>query len=426
MKAVEFLVVGAGQRGFAYTSYLKTHPGEGRVVAVCEPRDEWRARFASDFGVPADRCFRDWRELLDHPRLADAAFVCTVEDLHRDIAVALADKGYHLLLEKPMAPTQEACVDIYAAAHRHGIILCVCHVLRYVSYIQMMKRKVEEGLIGRLRHIQATELVGPWHFTHSFVRGNFRRDDQAAFFLLAKCCHDMDLINHLMDDRCVRASSFGRLSFFKRENQPSGAADRCVKCPAPIESTCPYSALKIYLRDRRDRLAQWPVSMLTLDATPAGVTRALEEGPYGRCAYACDNNVVDHQVVNLEFANGATAGFITTAFASGGRDYLLMGDKGTLRLNDDGMCHHDFLTGKDTPIPLYDPGMDPTSGHGGGDEGVVKAFFAAVRGDDRGAIQTGPERSLESHLIVFAAERSRLSGKVEVVPRVEDCVTSSE
>jgi len=420
MKSVDFIVVGAGQRGYGYSTYLKRHPDAGRAVAVCEPRDEWRARFAHDFDVPAERCFRDWRELLDQPRLAEAAFICTVENLHCEIAIALAAKGYHLLLEKPMAPTQQECVEIYAASRRHGIILCVCHVLRYVSYIQALKQRVAAGLIGKLRHLQATELVGPWHFTHSFVRGNYRREDQASTFLLAKCCHDMDLINHFMSARCTRVSSFGNLSYFKRASQPAGAADRCLDCPSEIESVCPYSAVKIYLRDRANHLDRWPVNMLTLDATPAGVTKALREGPYGRCVYASDNDVVDHQVVNLEFADGTTAGFITTAFATGSRDYFLMGDKGTLRLNDHGIAHHDFLTGKDTAIPLYAPGMDPTSGHGGGDEGVVNAFFTAVREADSTAVVTGPELSLESHLIVFAAERSRRNGRTEDVPRIQD------
>jgi predicted dehydrogenase len=419
-KKITFVVVGGGHRGSGYAGYTLRHPEEGQAVAVCEPRDDRREAFAKTYGVPKNRCFRDWRELAEIPKVADAAMICTVEDLHRDIAVALADKGYHILLEKPMAPTAQACCDIVAAARRNGVVLAVCHVLRYVDYIRRMKDMLDSGLIGRIRHIAATELVGPWHFTHSFVRGNFRNEAQSSPFLLAKCCHDMDLLAWFVPSRCAKVSSFGRLSHFKRECQPVGAADRCTKCPPHIESACPYSALKIYLRDRIERLKLWPVSMLTTDATPAGVARALEEGPYGRCVYACDNDVADHQVVNLEFEDGTTAGFITTAFAVGSRDYFIMGERGSLRLNDDGMFHYDFLSGKKVQLPLHvGDASTSLSGHGGGDDGLVRDFLAAVRSGDKAAVTTGPEASLASHLIVFAAEKARKSGTVEPVPRLE-------
>jgi predicted dehydrogenase len=414
------VVVGAGHRGAGYADYMLRHPEEGRIVAVCEPRDDRRLELAKVHNVPAERCFHDWQELVLLPKVADAVFICTVEDKHRDAAIALADKGYHILLEKPMAPTAQACREIVDAAQRNGVVLAVCHVLQYVEYIRRMKTMLDSGLIGRIRHIAATELVGPWHFTHSFVRGNFRNEAQASSFLLAKCCHDMDLLAWFVPSRCLRVSSFGRLSHFKRECQPAGAADRCTRCPAHIESACPYSAVKIYLRDRLEKLKQWPVTMVTTEATPVGVARALDEGPYGRCVYACDNDVADHQVVNLEFEDGTTAGFITTAFAVGSRDYFVMGDRGTLRLNDDGLHHYDFLSGKAVSLPLY-AGDTSTSltGHGGGDDGLVRDFLAALRSGDKAYVTTGPEASLASHLIVFAAEKSRRSGTVEPVLRAE-------
>ena len=420
MKKTTIAIVGGGHRGTGYAGYVLKHPDEGQVVAVCEPRDDRREAFAKVHHLPADRCFRDWKDLAALPKLADAVFICTVEDKHRDAAIAFADKGYHILLEKPMAPTAQACRDIVEATHRNGVVLAVCHVLRYVDYIRRMKTMLDDGLIGRIRHIAATELVGPWHFTHSFVRGNFRNEASSSPFLLAKCCHDMDLLAWLVPSPCVRVSSFGRLSHFKRECQPAGAADRCTRCPAHIEAACPYSALKIYLRDRLDRLGKWPVSMVTTDATPAGVAQALESGPYGRCVYACDNDVADHQVVNLEFEDGTTAGFITTAFAVGSRDYFVMGDRGTLRLNDDGLHHYDFLSGKKVSIPLHIGDLSTSlSGHGGGDDGLVRDFLAALGSGDPAHVTTGPDASLSSHLIVFAAEKARRRGTVEVVANVE-------
>jgi predicted dehydrogenase len=420
MKKITVAVLGGGNRGVGYSDYFLRHPDEGKIVAVCEPRDDRRQEFAKVHNLPAERCFRDWKELVALPKLADAVFICTVEAKHRDAAIALADKGYHIMLEKPMAPTAQACREIVDAAKRNGIVLAVCHVLQYVEYIRRMKTMLDSGLIGHIRHIAATELLGPWHFTHSYVRGNARNEALSSPFLMAKCCHDMDLLAWFVPSPCVRVSSFGKLSHFKRECQPVGAADRCTKCPAHIESTCPYSAVKAYLRDSLEKLNKWPVSMLTTEATPEGVARALEEGPYGRCVYACDNDVADHQVVNLEFEDGTTAGFITTAFAIGGRDYFVMGDRGTLRMNGDGLHHYDFLSGKKVSIPLHNSDLSTSvSGHGGGDDGLVGAFLAALRSGDKSFVTTGPEASLASHLIVFAAEKARKSGTVETVRRDE-------
>lgn len=417
-ESVSVIIVGGGSRGNAYARYLKRHPGAFRIAGLCEKKDDRRAWFAREHDIPSSFLFADWKALLERPKLADAAFICTVEDTHRDIAVALAAKGYHLLLEKPMAPTQEACVDIYRAAREHRIILAVCHVLRYTIFFNRVKELIDQGMIGALHNITATEYVGGWHFTHSFVRGNFRNEQVASPYLLAKCCHDIDLLNWFAASRCTQASSFGRLDFFNRSHQPKGAADRCTDCPAEIESTCPYSALKIYLRDRQEHLDSWPTAMLTLDHTPAGVARALREGPYGRCAFACDNTVADHQVVNLEFESGMTASFVTTAFASGGRDYYFMGDKGTLRLRGHSLEHFSHLTGKTNSISVDMGDGTTASGHGGGDDGVVSAFLDAVRQGTAGGIKTGPDESLASHLIVFAAERARQRGTVEPVPSI--------
>lgn len=418
MKQVSTVVIGAGNRGIGYAQYAKIFPEQMSVTAVCEPRREWRERFAREYGIPESRCFSDWKELLKHDRLADAALICTVEDLHRDIAVALAGKKYHLLLEKPMAPTEKECLEIYHAVKENNVIMAVCHVLRYTDWFTKLKSMVDSGMTGKVRHISASEFVGYWHFTHSFVRGNFRSEKTSSPFLLAKCCHDIDLLNVLVPSRCCKVSSFGRLSHFIRENQPDGAADRCIDCPAFIESACPYSALKIYLRDCMGNLGQWPMSMLTTDTTPKGVEKALREGPYGRCVYACDNDVCDHQVVNLEYEDGTTAAFTTTAFAVGGRDYHIMGDRGSLHFTGENIIHNDFLfgcAGKETRHSITSGDNTVLSGHGGGDFGIMKQFVAAVKSGDADMICTGPESSVESHMIVFAAERSRRSRKNESV-----------
>ena len=422
MKRISVVVVGAGGRGGVYAQYAKAFPDEVEVVAVCEPRAAWRERFATKYDLPPERCFDDWTRLLEHPRLADAALICTVENLHRDIAVALAGLKYHLLLEKPMAPTEAECRDIYDAVNANGVIMAVCHVLRYTAWFRKLQKLIDSGLIGRVRHVTAAEYVGAWHFSHSFVRGNFRNEAVASSFLLAKCCHDIDLLNALSPSRCVKVSSFGRLNHFNRANQPTGAADRCVDCPPHIESQCPYSALKIYLRDGLDNLGGWPIYMTTADNTPEGVAKALRDGPYGRCVYACDNDVADHQVVGLDFEDGTTMGFTASAFAFGGRDYLVQGDRGSLRFTGEEIIHNDSLygrAGRETRHEITGDDGSVLTGHGGGDYGLMKEFVRAVQKGDGSGLCTGPKVSLESHMIVFAAERARKSGQVETMAAID-------
>ncbi len=422
MNKVSIVVVGAGQRGGAYSDYISRHPDEAEIVAVCEPRDEARQWFSSLFSIPADRQFRSWEDIIDMPKLADAAFICTQDAQHKAPAIALADKGYHLLLEKPMAPTPEDCQAIYDAAIRNNIMLAVCHVLRYTQFNRKLKELLDRGIIGKVHSIQLIEQVGYWHQAHSYVRGNWRNEAESSSMLLAKSCHDIDLLNYLMPSKCTKVSSFGNRSYFSRENQPKGAADRCTDCPSTVESLCPYSALKIYMKDTRgfsdnlESLKAWPVAVVSTSGTREGVLDALRTGPYGRCVFACDNDVVDHQVVNMEFEGGATAGFTMCAFTAGcGREIYIMGDQGSLRCSEGDIQHLDFLTDKVTTVPFADSDGSITSGHGGGDYFIVKDFVAAVRDNDPSRITSGPDVSLESHLIVFAAERARHNATVEKI-----------
>ena len=256
--------------------------------------------------------YADWREVVARPRFADAVIIATQDPLHAEPAIAFADLGYHILLEKPMAPNAADCRRIAAAAQANGVMFAVCHVLRYTTYTKKVKEIVTSGRLGEIVSLQHLEPVGFWHQAHSFVRGNWRSEHESSFMLLAKSCHDLDWIRHIMGKRCTQVSSFGSLLHFRAENRPVGAADRCLECA--VETTCPYSAPRIYLGRVRHGETGWPVNVLTPDLTEAGVTEALRSGPYGRCVYACDNDVVDHQVVNMQFEDGATASFTMTAF----------------------------------------------------------------------------------------------------------------
>ncbi|MBP7276314.1 MAG: Gfo/Idh/MocA family oxidoreductase [Kiritimatiellae bacterium] len=413
---VTLAVVGAGDRGRTYAEYARRWPRRARVVAVAEPSGERRAAFADRHSIPADAVFRDWRELAGRPRMADAVLICTLDAQHREPALALLDLGYHVLLEKPMAPTLPECEQIAAAAHaaarRHGSMFAVAHVLRYTSYTRALRRLLDAGAIGDLISMQHIEPIGFWHMAHAFVRGNWRKEADSSFMLLAKSCHDMDWMSHIFGVPCERVSSFGSLQHFRRSKAPRGSAARCVRCS--VERSCPYSAPRIYGGFLRQGLRDWPLSVVTPDPTPASLRRALESGPYGRCVYRCDNDMVDHQVVALEFADGRAATFTLCAFTTRreGRRSRLFGTHGEIQGDSETITVDNFRTGHRRIVDTRKKSRLSLEGHGGGDFGVVHAFVHAVASGDTSQILSGADATLESHRIAFAAERARREGRV--------------
>ena len=338
--------------------------------------------------------------------------VATPDALHAEPAVAFAELGYYILLEKPMAPNAADCRRIVAAAEASGKLFAVCHVMRYTTYTKKVKEIIASGRLGELVSIQHLEPVGYWHQAHSYVRGNWRSERAASPMLLAKSCHDLDWIRYIMDKRCTQVSSFGSLAHFRPENRPPGAADRCLECA--VEPACPYSASKIYLQRVRCGETGWPLNVLTSDVTEAGVTEALRAGPYGRCVYACDNDVVDHQVVNLQFEGGATATFTMTAFnRKRDRETRIFGTRGELYGNGQFIEVYDFLTDKTERLDV-ETASDGSilSGHGGGDLALMTHFVGALVKNDPSLILSGPAESLETHMMVFAAEQARRENRV--------------
>ncbi|MEU8324233.1 Gfo/Idh/MocA family oxidoreductase [Nonomuraea sp. NPDC048881] len=409
---VTLAVAGAGLRSTLYARRALT-TGRARIVAVAEPDPRRRAAFAAEHGIAPGNVFADWADLVAAGRLADAVIIGTQDRMHAEPAVAAADLGYHILLEKPMAPTEEEAARIAEAAERNGVILAVCHVMRYTDYTRALKSLLDRGAVGQIMNIQHLEQVGWWHQAHSFVRGNWRNEAESAPLLLAKACHDLDWMAYVKGSLPHRVSSFGDLVYFREEQAPAGATANCLDCP--VEATCPYSAKRLYLGCLGDPDKEWwPLSAVTADHTEAGVLTALREGPYGRCVFACDNDVVDSQVVNLEFADGATASLTVTAFAAlEHRKTRIFGTHGSIEGDGVRLRLHDFLTDRITEIDTRTgAGASMAGGHGGGDDGLMDAFLDAVACGDPAMIRSSGHESLATHRVVWAAERARLSGTV--------------
>jgi predicted dehydrogenase len=315
--------------------------------------------------------------------------------------------GYHLLLEKPMATTPERCVALVEGARRHERVLQIGHVLRYAPFFEAIHEIVRSGRLGEIVSVDWRENLVYWHFAHSFVRGRWANSGRSSPMILAKCCHDLDLLVWIFGRRCRRVASFGSLTHFRPDRVGAEVPERCTD-GCPISDECLYYAPRLYLEGIAGAFA---LSAVSLDQDAASMRRALETGPYGRCVFRCDNDVVDHQVVALELDGGLTVSLTMQGSSHvEGRTVRIDGLRATLLANQarNELLVIDHRSGETETIR---PALDPAGGHGGGDAGVMRAFVAGVRGDER-AVLTSAEESLESHLIAFAAEEARVTGAV--------------
>lgn len=404
MKKISFIIIGGGGRGTIYSHHILQLRNEAEVVAVAEPRDFFRNRIGDEHNIPESRRFRDWRELLNMPKIADAVIIATQDRMHVEPAIAFAGLKYDILIEKPLAPTPAECAALISAAERNGIILAACHVLRYTNYTRVLKSVIDSGKLGTVMTIQRLEPVGHWRFAHSYVRGKWNREDTSSSVLLAKSIHDLDWICYIIDSKPKSVSSFGSLMFFRRENQPAGAADRCLDCK--LEAECPYAAPRFYLeRIRAGNIGSY-VESVAGNATEENIMKQMRTGPYGRCVFACDNDVADHQVVNINFENGATAVFTLAGCSRfGERRTTIFGSHGELSGDGEKLFLHTYVDGKTEEIPI--PPAPSYDHHGGGDFNLIQEFVKAVRTRDESGIVSGPAVSLETHYLVFAAEAAR-------------------
>jgi len=417
---VRLIIVGAGNRGTVYSNYALEHPQRAKVVAVADPNKFRREVLARNHNLSEEFVFESWESILDLPsKMADAVIIATPDALHAKPTIAFAQLGYHILVEKPMAVTEEDCVQMVETCKKNNVLLCVGHVMRYTPYTQKIKEIIDSGALGSIISVQHLEPVGWWHAAHSYVRGLWRREDESSFMLMTKSCHDIDWLRYVINKPVKRISSFGSRTHFKKECKPVEAGDalRCLDCK--INSECPYSATTIYLDQIKSGDKSFPVGSIVLHAVPnvENVEEALRTGPYGRCVYECDNDVVDQQVVNLEYEGGITASFSMVSFTHEVcvRKTRIFGSNGELDCDGHRIYWSDFRgPGSMFPREILPPGCPPTklSGHGGADYFLIRNFVFAVAKNDPSFILSGSNETLESHLSVFKAEQSRKLGTV--------------
>ncbi len=411
MKKLKVIIIGAGNRGGTYAEFMSQMPEKYEVVAVAEPRDSRRERIKQMHNIPDEMCFTDYKPLFALGKIADVALIATMDRDHLEPSMMAIDLGYDLLLEKPITPTPEECIELTKHATEKGVKVVICTVLRYTFLFNKLKEIIDSGRIGKVISVNHEECVEYVHQAHSFVRGNWGNSERSSVMLLQKSCHDMDLLQWLLGKKCKKVQSFGSRTYFREENAPEGAPERCIE-GCPVGDTCIYNSVKLYLEND----GEWFRSAATkiVKASDEEVRKALLENNFGKCVFHCDNDVVDHQTVNLLFEDDVTVTFTMNPFNSGGRYINIYGTKGEIRA---------ALKG-DTPIKIYDPVTKETEeipcnatdgilgGHGGGDAGIIVALYDYMTDNYTGDAVPTIEESCYNHLITFAAEHARNTGTV--------------
>ncbi|HEX2998623.1 MAG TPA: Gfo/Idh/MocA family oxidoreductase [Armatimonadota bacterium] len=404
-------IVGAGHRSVGYARYALSHPERLRVVAVAEPNDIRREAVAREHQIPAAMQFRSYADLANRPPVADAVINGTMDQLHYDSALPLLENGYHMLLEKPIARTEREVRSLIETARRQERTVMICHVLRYAPFYAKVKELLESGAIGEIIALHSSENVSYHHMAVAYIRGRWNSRERSNPMLLAKCCHDLDLIAwYLSGVPAVRVASFGSLKQFRPENAPAGSAARCLD-GCRIEASCPYSARANYVTQNLWGFYAWePIEHLQNPTVEQKLESLRTDNPFGRCVWHCDNDVVDHQTVIVEFANGVTASHnMFGATARPTRTVHLVGSKGEI---EGDMIAGRIILRRPNPVAGGEYTEETVAldvrgdGHGGGDAHLIADFVSLLRGEQASRGVTRIEDSLTGHLIAFAADQA--------------------
>jgi predicted dehydrogenase len=409
-KPVTVAILGLGNRGNVYARYSKKFPHAMKIVAIADINEARLKSLGDEYDVPKEMRFKSVDEFFAVPKMCDAVIIATPDNLHYEPAMKALQAGYHMLLEKPMCQTEKECRDVLEMTRKTGRIVALCHVLRYAPYFVALRSAIKSGMIGELVSVQHLEPIQYAHMAHSFVRGNWRNSKETTPIILAKSCHDLDILRYLIDKSCDTIVADGSIYLFRPQMALEGTPKRCTD-GCPHEKDCPYSAIDIYYR--KHHYLKHVVDVWR-EATDPEIMEALKNGPYGRCVYHCDNDQPDHYVANMVFEDGITASFSMEAFTPyGGRRTRVMGTRGFIDGDGKQFTVTEFGTLKTyvwnrkiEEIPEY-----KDSGHGGGDHALVRDFLEAVAWNDIKRLTSTVDASVESHVMAFDAEKSRKTGK---------------
>lgn len=406
---VTAIVLGAGNRGNVYGRYALAYPNDLKMVGVAEPIAFRNERFAKSHGIATAHRFNTWEDVFTVPKFADAVIISTPDTLHYGPAIKALQMGYHVLVEKPISPSMQECLEILATAQKSQSIIAVCHVLRYTNYFRKLKEICEAGTLGTMMSINHLEGIEHVHMAHSYVRGNWHEATKTNPIILAKSCHDLDIMRWLANKPVKTVSAYGNLKWFKAENAPVGSTERCVE-GCKVERECPFSAIKVYYEQRKR------IHVLDVPDDPAlqgpAILEKLKTSNYGRCVYRMNNDQPDHYTSIYQFEEGILATFGLEAFTAWeARKTRVMFSMGEVVGDNDLIEVTDFRTKQTTRWRATEQKDFNNSGHGGGDFGLMKNFVQAVAQNKPELLTSTIEASIESHIMGFMAEESRKNGR---------------
>lgn len=425
-RPITAIIVGAGHRSFVYSELAKTNPEMLKIVGVADPNPIRRKKAMDYFGFKEDMCFENAEELAKKGKLADTVINGTMDEQHLETAVPLLDAGYDMLLEKPFAPNEEEMRQIVNCAKKNNSKVMICHVLRYTPFYYAIKERIVNGEIGDIINIQTTEHVSYHHLSTSYIRGKWANSDKChTSMLLAKCCHDLDIIMWMMSEtKPKQISSFGGKFQFKPENAPKEAGTICMK-DCPLVDTCVYSTKRLYI-DHPDRWAfyVWDALEGKKNVTIEDKIALMKsDSPYAKCIYKCDNNVVDHQSVLINFESGATGTHnMVGGSAEPRREIHIIGTKGeifgnfeeskftVLKIDPSPDAHNEECDVEEVDLRVTGDMVGAYGGHGGGDERLAADFVKFIRGEKPSLACTSIFDSVAGHLSVYLADKSRENG----------------
>ncbi len=408
-KIFSVAIIGCGARGCEiYGRILDGLKDRYKILSLCDVNEEKLEKYAKIFQIDEKNRFND-EDVFFQEKRADLALIATQDADHVRQCLKALKLGYDVMLEKPITDSVEECEELLAAQKQYGGKVVVCHVLRYAPAYKKVGELLFAGAIGRLVSIQALEQVSYWHQAHSYVRGNWRSSETATPMILAKCCHDLDLLQYYARSECASISSVGDLTYFNADHAPEGSAARCVACK--YVDTCPYSAKQIYVerwKAKGEPENIWPFNILTpvIPLTEEALTKAIEEGPYGRCVFRCDNDVVDHQFTQMTFKNGVKASLLMTGFTAGnGRIMKFYGTLGEIEFDEGRGWIAVKPFGKEVETFDIRTLIEEGYAHGGGDAGLIHKLYDILSGTAEE--DTSLKASVESHKMGICAEESR-------------------
>ena len=417
-KRISVAILGTGSRGCVFGKEMQNNSECYELAAVCDINPKQLEKAKKLFGLSDEQIFSDEESFFSEKR-ADLMVIATHDKYHARQGVRAMKMGYDVFMEKPISDSREEINDLLKTQKETGKVVMVCHELRYGPAFVKLHDLITDNAIGEVVAIDAMERVVYWHQAQAYVRIQSEVNDVAHPIILAKCSHDLDLLQYYAGAQCDTVSSVGDLKFFRIQNAPKDSTERCLDCPHV--DTCAFSAKRIYIDGWKEKGCpefEWPFNKVSskIPTDELSLYDGLRNTYFGKCVFRCgvesNKHVVDHQLVQMMFKNGVAATLKMVFAGEPGRRINIFGTHGELLLDERNETIEVYRYGEKKEIIEFKTLIEGGHSHGGGDNIIVKDLYSVLNGG--GESRTLLTDSIEAHLMGISAEESRLNGGVAV------------